>query len=104
MKRKEKSEHQMSTITPKNICRHELIGLDVKVKDSTSKFNIGITGKVIDETRNTLTIYSNGKKKHLPKNTSKFRFTLSNGRKVEVNGKNLIGRPEDRVTKVLRWW
>lgn len=103
MRKKEESDRQ-APITPRNIWRHELIGLDIKVKDSTSKFNIGIFGTVIDETKNMLIIYSNGKKKYLPKNISKFCFTLPNGKKVEVNGKKLIGRPEDRVKKILRRW
>ncbi len=104
MKRKEKSENEMSIITPKNICRHELIGLNVKVAGSTSKSYIGIFGKVINETKNMLTIHSKGNEKHIPKSISKFCFTLYDGKKVEVFGKNLIGRPEDRVRKILRRW
>jgi len=43
-------------ITPQNILAHELIGLDVIVKDSTDESRIGLKGKVVDETKNVLKI------------------------------------------------
>ena len=94
----------MSLMTPKNIHRHELIGLKVKVSESSCKSHIGLSGKVIDETRNMIVIQSKDKTRRLPKNTSEFEFELPDGHVVEVNGKNLIGRPEDRIKKVLRKW
>ena len=43
-------------ITPKNLVKHELIGLEAEVAGSTNKFSIGISGLVVDETKNTLSI------------------------------------------------
>ena len=46
----------MAGIDPKDIIRHELIGLHVSVVDSTDPSIVGVEGRVIDETRNTLVI------------------------------------------------
>ena len=40
----------------KDFVRHEFIGLGVVITDSSSKDNIGIKGKVVNETRNMLII------------------------------------------------
>ena len=43
---------------PGEIIYHELIGLDAKVVDSTNPSVVGIRGRVVDETRNTLGLES----------------------------------------------
>lgn len=91
-------------ITPENIVRHELIGLKVKIKKSTNPSQIGLKGLIIDETYNMLKIEVKEKEKLIPKNTTIFIFTLPNGKKVEVDGKLLVGRPEDRIKKKLPRW
>ncbi|WP_457613298.1 ribonuclease P protein component 1 [Methanocaldococcus sp.] len=86
-------------ITPNNILRHELIGLDVEIIDAKNRSMIGITGKVVDETRNTLKIEKkDGREVIIPKDTAIFVFHLKNC-KVKVNGRLLVGRPEDRLKK-----
>jgi len=84
------------------ITQNELIGLNAKVTKSTNPDAVGITGPVIDETRNTLTIRHNDKDKIIPKETTTFQFTLPNGSIVEVEGNTITGRPEDRVKKKPR--
>ena len=84
------------------ITQSELIGLNAKVTKSTNPDSVGITGKVIDETRNTLTIRHNDEDKVIPKETTIFQFTLPNGSIVEVEGNAITGRPEDRVKKKPR--
>ncbi len=91
-------------ITPQNIVRHELIGLKVKISKSQNKSLVGINGKVIDETYNTFKIETNTKEKTIPKNGTIFIFHLPNGKRVEVDGKVLISRPEDRIKKKLPRW
>ena len=59
--------------------------------------NINIRGKVVDETKNTLIIQSTGLKRVAKKNAT-FKFSLDDVA-VKVEGKTLIGRPEDRVRK-----
>jgi ribonuclease P protein subunit POP4 len=84
------------------VTQSELIGLDAKVAKSTNRDSVGISGKVIDETRNTLVIRQNNSDKVVPKETTIFQFTLSNGSVVEVEGNAIMGRPEDRVKKKPR--
>ncbi|MCD6263998.1 ribonuclease P protein subunit [Candidatus Bathyarchaeota archaeon] len=43
-----------------------------------------------------------GRDKVVVKETSTFRFTLPSGVVVEVEGKYLVGRPEDRVKRRVR--
>lgn len=93
------------TIVPQNILRHELIGLDVKIGKSTDPTQKGLKGKVIDETYNTLKIETNkGKERTIPKKNSLFIFTLPNKTKVQVEGKLLVSRPEDRIKKKFPRW
>ncbi|XRO76806.1 ribonuclease P protein component 1 [Methanocaldococcus sp. 10A] len=89
-------------ITPHNILRHELIGLRVEIVDAKNKAMIGIKGRVVDETRNTLVIEKeNGKEVTIPKDIAVFLFEL-NGCKVKVDGRLLIGRPEERLKKKIK--
>lgn len=88
-----------------NIIRCEFIGTLVRVARGSHSGNVGIHGIIVGETRNTFAIMHDGKKKTIPKDSSVFHFKLSDGAIVEVSGKLLIGRPEDRLKKgVRRLW
>ena len=91
-------------ITPKNLIRHELIGLKVKIKKSTDPTLNGRSGKVIDETYHMLKIETREKEILVPKANCIFIFTLPDKTKVEVDGKLLVGRPEERIRKKLPRW
>jgi ribonuclease P protein subunit POP4 len=92
-------------ITPQNLVRHELIDLPVKIAKSTDPSQKGLKGRVIDETYNTLKIEIKGEKeKTIPKENCIFIFTLPNKVKVQVDGKLLISRPEDRIKKKFPRW
>jgi ribonuclease P protein subunit POP4 len=88
-------------ITEKNLVRHELTGLEVEVRKSTNKSQIGIKGRVVDETYNMLVIETEKGEKKVEKKSCVFVFKLPNGKKVEVEGWVLVGRPEDRIKKKL---
>jgi ribonuclease P protein subunit POP4 len=95
----------MSPVEPRNLLRHELIGLEVRVVKSNQPSHTGTEGTVINETRNTLTINHKGGDKVVAKETSTFQFRLPDGSIMEVEGKNLIKRPEDRVkTRLKKLW
>ena len=91
-------------ITPQNLVRHELIGLKMKVKDSPDKTQKGISGKIIDESYNTFKIETLKKEKTVTKGISIFIFTLPDKTKVQVDGKLLVSRPEDRIKKKIPRW
>ncbi|MFX0099516.1 MAG: ribonuclease P protein component 1 [Candidatus Hodarchaeota archaeon] len=90
-------------ITRKNIIYHELIGLHVKIHESSSKPIIGLEGQVIDETMNMLVIKDQaGSVKKLLKSHHDFLFTLENGKKLLVPGKLIAGRPWDRLKNIKK--
>jgi ribonuclease P protein subunit POP4 len=88
----------VTPVTADNITRHELIGLDAKISGASNKSQNRIKGLIIAETRNTLTICHDRKEITVAKDGVSFIFNLGNT-SVEVEGKTLIGRPEDRVKK-----
>ena len=88
-------------MNPRDLPRHEWIGLDVKVVKADNPSLVGLTGTVIDETKNMLTLDCNGTEKRIEKAKVTMNVTL-NGHTYEVDGKILVGRPEDRVKKVRR--
>ena len=91
-------------VTPA-IVQQEFIGLNAKVVRSSHPGYVGIEGKVLDETRNTILILHKNKKKTVIKNTAVFNFTTPDGTIVEINGKTIVGRPENRIKKkVKRLW
>jgi len=94
----------MSSITSQNLLKHEIIGLDTRVAGSTNKQLVGLKGRIIDETRNTITILDGKRKQIVPKDVAVLRIRLPDGTWVEVDGKKLVGRPEDRVKMRLKRW
>ena len=91
-------------ITPNNIIRHELIGLKVEVVGAKNPKNIGISGKVVNETNKTLVIETKKGEKRIFKSQVTLQLTLPSKKVVEVDGKLLAGRPWDRVKKKIRKW
>ncbi len=90
-------------ITPKNILQHELVGLSMRVVDSTCSNYKGISGIVVGENYNMLKISQDLKAvKAVPKRKCTFEFTLDSGVKVRVKGEAILGRPEDRVKRRLK--
>lgn len=88
-------------VTPA-ILQHEFIGLKARVVESKNPYYEGIEGRVVDETRNTFTILHEGEKKIIVKDVAVFHFTLPDGTVVEVDGRALVGRPEERVKRRVR--
>lgn len=86
-------------ITSKNIFYHELIGLYSEVVESSNEFLVGINGNIIDERKKTIAIETENGIKIVPKNVSIFHLLLPNGEWVEIDGKILVNRPEDRIKK-----
>ena len=87
----------------RDILRHELIGLQCKVVYSKNKSQIGIAGRVINETRNTITLITTKKTKKIPKKDTIFQVQL-NKKKVDIKGNFLIAKPEDRIKKKIKKW
>ncbi len=86
-------------ITRENILQHELIGLEAEVVGSSNSDLKGKKGRIVNETKNTLTIEEGEDLKVLPKKEISLLVTLPEGENVKVEGKKLVARPEDRVKK-----
>ncbi|MEM2974116.1 MAG: ribonuclease P protein subunit [Candidatus Micrarchaeia archaeon] len=85
----------------KEIYATEYIGLRMTIVKSPSRNRIGISGKVIDETRNTFSIeQADGRVIRIPKKDSVFLFRKGD-EKFEVDGNKIMYRPEDRTKKVF---
>lgn len=89
----------MMPVTRENLARHELIGLQAKVLNSSEPSMLGVHGRVVDETKEVVKIVYHGEAKSVPKSTSVFLFSLPGGEEVKVEGKEIVGRPEDRIRK-----
>ena len=79
------------------IRKGELIGLHVEVVGATDTGQIGIKGRVVDETMKMLVIEQDGKEKMVQKRGSTFRFEIRGG--ISVRGEEILYRPEERVRR-----
>ena len=74
------------------LLKSELIGLTTTVVDSDNKANIGIKGKIIDETKNMIIVKTEKGIKKLIKEQNKMKFG-----DIIIDGKELAARPEERI-------
>ncbi len=94
------------SLNPESLPRHELIGLDAQVDESIDPGLVGLSGRVVDETRNTLLLETKRSTKRIPKASTSLIFTLPDGQRVRVQGSILVSQPENRISKRMqrtRW-
>ncbi len=84
-------------ISSRNVLRHELIGLDVLVSGASNPEQRGLSGRIIDETRNLLVIETPKGIKRVAKMHSIFRVALPSRELVEIDGSVLVLAPEKRI-------
>ncbi|MFZ2471879.1 MAG: ribonuclease P protein subunit [Methanothrix sp.] len=93
-------------LNPESLARHELIGLEMLVASSSNPGQIGLSGQIVDETRNTFLLETKAKVLRLAKKNTNLIFTLPDGQNVRVCGSVLISQPENRISKRMqrtRW-
>ncbi|MGA7368829.1 MAG: ribonuclease P protein subunit [Nitrososphaeraceae archaeon] len=83
-------------ITSENLIFHELVGLFARTFDSGPYS--GLSGHIVKESRNMITLRSGEVLKSLPKSCINIRLTLPTCG-CFISGNSLIGRPEDRVVR-----
>lgn len=82
--------------------KEELLGSMVKIESATDPTLVGLEGEVLDETMKTLTVRTDeGRAVVVAKNAVTLTIRI-NGQAVEVDGRTLLFRPEDRIKKVRR--
>jgi ribonuclease P protein subunit POP4 len=88
-------------ITAHNIVAHELIGLDVEITKKDNCVDSKLYGKIVFETKNMILLNTSFGIRRVPKAiVKKARFFLSDGG-CFISGISLIGRPEDRVSRIF---
>lgn len=85
-------------MNPKDFVKQELIGLNITIIEAKNQDLIGLKGKIIDETKNTITIEEQDKTKKIVKDQIIFN-TEFNNKKIQIDGKLLVGRPEERLKR-----
>lgn len=89
------------SITKQNIHKHELLGLSARIIETPDKGCIGLTGRIVDETKNTFKIETPGKEKILQKKGTIIAVKIGND-EVNIDVSKLRYRPEDRIKKARR--
>ncbi|HEY4699093.1 MAG TPA: ribonuclease P protein component 1 [Nitrososphaerales archaeon] len=89
-------------ITSQNIIYHEIIGLNVFVLESTDNTLVGVSGEVVDETKNTLKIRTTNGIKTISKTIVKLNVEIPNGEKTIIKGNEIALRPENRIGKLKK--
>jgi ribonuclease P protein subunit POP4 len=102
----DKKKGDINLRTAKNILQHELIGMEVEITDCPLHDKCNTRGMIVDETRNMLVLEQGHKDVEIPKRGTKIIMKLpadetqpDNLIDLEINGNQLIARPEDRVKK-----
>ena len=83
-------------ITADTITRHEFIGLNTQISNSTNQQVVGLNGTIINETKSMFTINTQKGMKKIPKSTSDWNFSIS-GKEITVKGSTIIKRPFERI-------
>ena len=96
--------------TPATLVRHELTGRHAAVAAAPNPDLVGVAGRVVRETRNTLVLAAAGRTRRVPKRGTTFEFrlpsdaggsepspTAGDATRVTVDGATLCSRPARRT-------
>jgi ribonuclease P protein subunit POP4 len=89
-------------ISPQTILRHELTGLCASVVKSSNPAQEGISGIIVDETRNTLSLQTTDGIKCMQKQYMLLRVTLPDSAEVLIDCSRLSTAPARRVSMRVR--
>jgi len=80
----------------KEIVRHELIGLQCNVAQSSNPSQEGLKGKIVDETKSSIVLETKNGRKRLLKRNIVLDLKVQD-KVIRIKGLLLEGRPEERV-------
>lgn len=89
-------------ITPTNVIKHELVGLQAHIVASNDPNHVCQRGLVVGESKGMLYIRTSTGEKRIPKRICTVDLTLPDGATIRVDGGLLYGRPEDRMKRRSR--
>ncbi|MBN2478186.1 ribonuclease P protein subunit [Candidatus Micrarchaeota archaeon] len=75
------------------------IGFEIQVIRSSNRLFIGLKGKVVDETKNTLVVETGGVRRRIPKGVCVFRV-FSGKKTFDVEGKKIMFKPEEKAKHI----
>ncbi|MDP4012766.1 MAG: ribonuclease P protein subunit [Candidatus Nanoarchaeia archaeon] len=78
--------------------KYGLIGRNIEIVEAKNKSLVGLKGKVVDETKNTLIIETKDREKSVLKEQVKLLINFKK-EKIKADGKIFVGRPEERIKK-----
>jgi ribonuclease P protein subunit POP4 len=88
-------------ITKENILSHEIVGLYATIEECSNSYLSNLSGRIILETKNMISIETKLGMKQISKSTAKkIRLNLGLDCNCCIAGSSLIGRPEDRLSKL----
>jgi ribonuclease P protein subunit POP4 len=87
------------TVTPKNVLKHELIGLFARIVESPDPTLRGMSGMIVFETKNMISIRKDSIIRQAAKKGAKKIELQTHSGACFISGSTLIGRPEDRISR-----
>ena len=82
----------------KELVQRTWIGLEIAVVEARNKSLVGLKGKVVDESKEMLTVQTATGEKKVVKEQARFQV-YDQDKQFLVDGKLLVGRPEERIKK-----
>ena len=83
-----------------NVLLHELIGLNIRIVDSTDPTLKELMGTLVFETKNTIFIRTHLSIKQVAKKSARKIEIQTNSGVCFISGSSIIGRPEDRISRL----
>ncbi|HEV8406197.1 MAG TPA: ribonuclease P protein subunit [Nitrososphaera sp.] len=86
--------------SPENMLVHEIIGLWAKIVESTDPTLKEVSGSIVSETKNMISIRTDSSVKQIAKQIAKKIEIKTHIGGCFISGSSLIGRPEDRISRL----
>ena len=87
-------------ISPENLLYHELVGLDVEISDSPDTSIRGLSGRIVGESKQMLTIRTDMRTVRVAKQVASRMRVVTDLGVCFISGSSLIGKPEDRIGRL----
>ena len=87
--------------TPRNIIFHELIGLPLEILNYPDPNLVGLKGRIVWETANTLKVEVSGRDLVILKSGGLFQVELPGGKATIVRGDHILGSPPERARRIM---
>jgi len=82
--------------SPENVLVHEIIGLAAKIVESADPTLEDVSGSIVSETKNMISIRTDSSVKKIAKKIAIKTYFGD----CFISGSSLIGRPEDRISRL----